>query len=70
MNKIANSWWMYLLGIIVSLFVTIGSVAFIIQSYKDAKKIGMDKNILKKTIISSAIFTILPSSLPNESYQL
>lgn len=61
MNKIANSWWMYLLGIIVSLFVTIGSVAFIIQSYKDAKKIGMDKNILKKTIISSAIFTILPS---------
>ena len=61
MGKIANSWWMYLLGIIVSLFVTIGSLVFIIQSYKDAKKIGMDKSILKKTIISSAIFTILPS---------
>ena len=61
MTNIANSWWMYLMGIIVSLFVTIGSLAFIFQSYKEAKKIGMDKAILKKTIISSAIFTILPS---------
>ncbi len=61
MANIANSWWMYLLGIIISVFVTIGSLVFIIQSYKDAKIIGMDKSILKKTIISSAIFTILPS---------
>ena len=61
MANIANSWWMFLLGIIVSIFVTIGSLVFIIQSYKDAKRIGMDKAILKKTIISSAIFTILPS---------
>ena len=61
MGNIANSWWMFLLGIIVSVFVTIGSLVFIIQSYKDAKRIGMDRAILKKTIISSAIFTILPS---------
>ena len=52
MTNIANSWWMYLMGIIVSLFVTIGSLTFIFQSYKEAKKIGMDKAILKKTIIS------------------
>ena len=38
MANIANSWWMYLLGIIVSVFVTIGSLVFIIQSFKDAKK--------------------------------
>ena len=61
MSSIANAWWMYLLGIIVSIFVLVGSLAFIIQSYKDAKNIGMEKSILKKTIISSAIFTILPS---------
>ena len=61
MSSIANAWWMYLLGIIVSIFVLVGSLAFIIQSYKDAKSIGMEKSILKKTIISSAIFTILPS---------
>lgn len=61
MSSIANSWWMYLLGIIVAVFVLVGSLAFIVQSYKDAKIIGMDKSILKKTIITSAIFTILPS---------
>lgn len=61
MEKIANSWWMYLLGIIVVLFVLAGSLFFIIKSYKDAKKLNMDPAILKKTIINSAIFTILPS---------
>ena len=61
MINIANSWWMFLLGIIIAAFVLVGSLAFIIQSYKDAKSIGMDKAILKKTIITSAIFTVLPS---------
>ena len=61
MGKLANSWWMYTIGIIISGFVLVGSLLFILRSYKDAKKLGMDKNILKKTIISSAIFTILPS---------
>lgn len=61
MEKIANSWWMYLLGTIVVIFVLAGSLFFIIKSYKDAKKLNMDPAILKKTIINSAIFTILPS---------
>ena len=61
MEKIANSWWMYLLGVIVVIFVLVGSLFFILKSYKDAKKIGMDTKVLKKTIINSAVFTILPS---------
>lgn len=61
MEKIANSWWMYLLGAIVALFVLAGSVFFIVRSYKEAKEIGMDKAILRKTIINSVVFTILPS---------
>lgn len=61
MQEIANSWWMYLLGIIIVLFVLGGSIFFIIRSYKDAKEINMDPAILKRTIINSAIFTILPS---------
>lgn len=60
-TKIANSWWMYLLGIIVVIFVLGGSIFFIYRAYKDAKTLGMDKSILKKTIINSIIFTILPS---------
>lgn len=61
MGEVVNSWWMYLLGIVVVLFVLAGSIFYIVKSYKDAKKINMDPKILKKTIISSAIFTILPS---------
>ena len=61
MEKVANSWWMYLLGVIVVIFVLVGSLFFILKSYKDAKKINMDPKILKKTIINSAVFTILPS---------
>ena len=59
--SIANSWWMYLLGIIVTIFTLIGSGFFILKSYRDAKKINMDTKILNRTILSSAIFTILPS---------
>lgn len=61
MENIANSWWMYLLGAMVVIFVLIGSLYYIFKSYKEAKAIGMDKKIIRKTIISSAIFTILPS---------
>lgn len=58
---VANSWWMYLLGIFVVIFVLCGSLFFIYRSYQDAKALNMDKKILKKTIINSAVFTILPS---------
>lgn len=61
MKDIVNSWWMYLLGISVAIFVLFVSIIFIIKSYKDAKELNMDKSILKKTIFSSAMFTILPS---------
>jgi hypothetical protein len=61
MNAIVNSWWMYLLGIIVVLFVLGISVFFIIKAFKDAKELNMDTKMLKKVIFNSAIFTILPS---------
>ncbi len=61
MNLIANSWWMYLLGAIVVLFVLGISVFFIIKAFKDAKELNMDTKMLKKVIFNSAIFTILPS---------
>ena len=61
MTNYANSWWMYLLGVLVVVFVLAGSFFYIIKSYKEAKECGMDTKLLKKTIINSAIFTILPS---------
>ena len=59
--KIANSWWMYLLGVVVVIFVLAGCIFFIVKAFKEAKKMNMDKKVLKKVIFNSAIFTILPS---------
>ncbi len=61
MSAIFNSWWMYLLGAIVVIFVLGSSIFFILKAFKDAKELNMDKNMLKKVIINSAVFTILPS---------
>lgn len=58
---IANSYWMYLIGAFVTIFVIIGSLYFIIRAYKQGIEHKMDKKVLKKTIYNSAIFTFLPS---------
>ena len=61
MSQVANSWWMYLLGVIVVLFILGGCGFYILKSYKDAKRINMDTKVLNKTIFNSVVFTILPS---------
>lgn len=61
MLEIGNSWWMYLLGVIITIFVIAGCLFFILKAFKEAKKLNMDKKVIKRTIISSAVFTILPS---------
>lgn len=58
--EIANSWWMYLIGAVVFVFVLAGSIIFILRALKDAKKINMDKKIIRKTVKNSIIFSILP----------
>lgn len=59
--KIANSWWMYLLGIVVVIFVLVGCLFFIYRAVKEAKENNMDPSVLKKVAFNSAVFTILPS---------
>lgn len=61
MLDIGNSVWMYLLGILVTVYVIGVCVFYIIRSYKDAKKYNIPTSTLRKTIINSAVFTILPS---------
>ena len=61
MNSIVNSWWMYLLGAIIVIFVLAICAIFIVKAFKDAKELNMDTKMLKKVIFNSAIFTILPS---------
>lgn len=56
-----NSGFFYLIVAAVLLFITLMCVVFLVKSYKAGIEIGMDKQILKKTIVSSATFTLLPS---------
>lgn len=56
-----NSGWFYLIVGLVLAYITVMCVVFLVKSYRAGIKIGMDKEILKKTIISSATFTLLPS---------
>lgn len=61
MNFNPNSRFLFLVAIIVILFVIIQSLFFLVRAYKRAKVIGMDMVKIKKTIISTAIFTIAPA---------
>lgn len=57
----ANSAPLYLVVGAVLLFVAGGCLWFIVRSYKAGLKIGMKKEVLKKAMTSSALFTILPA---------
>ncbi len=56
-----NSAPMYLIcgGIIA--FVAVVCVIFLIRAYRAGKALGMDETKMKRTIISSATFSVLPS---------
>lgn len=56
-----NSGWFYLIVALVLAYITVMCVVFLVKSYRAGIKIGMDKEVLKKTIVSSATFTLLPS---------
>lgn len=52
---------MYGLALFVVVFVIVQSVFFMLKANKRAKEIGMDKAIVKQTILSSVLFTIAPA---------
>ena len=56
-----NSSTFYLIVAAVLTYVTVMCIVFLIKSYKAGIELGMDKAKLKKTITSSATFTLLPS---------
>lgn len=56
-----NSGFLYLIVALALTFMTVMCFIFLIKSYRAGVKLGMDKKVLKKTITSSATFTLLPS---------
>ena len=60
LNKL-NSAPMYLICGTIVAFVALVCVIFLVRAYRTGKAIGMDTTKMKRTIISSATFSILPS---------
>ena len=56
-----NSTFLFIVAACVILFVIAQSLFFLIRAYRRAKELGMDMSQIKKTIVSSAIFTIAPA---------
>lgn len=56
-----NSTFMYVLAAIVVLFVIAQSLFFMVRAWRRAKAIGMDTSKLRKTVISTTLFTIAPA---------
>lgn len=61
MNFSPNSTFLFILAACVILFVIAQSLFFLIRAYVRAKELGMDMGQIKKTIASTAIFTIAPA---------
>lgn len=56
-----NSTFLYVIACIVILFVIVQSIFFLIRAYRRGIAIGMTRTQLKRTIISTSIFTIAPA---------
>lgn len=56
-----NSTFLYLLAVCVVLFVLVQSIFFLIRAYRRGKQIGIMTETLRKTIVSTAIFTVAPA---------
>ena len=56
-----NSSFMYVVAMLVIVFVIVQSVFFLVRAYRHGIAIGMKKEVLRKTIISTTIFTIAPA---------
>ena len=56
-----NSAFMYGVAVLVILFVLAQSAFFLVRAYRRAKELGISTQKLRKTIVSTAIFTVAPA---------
>ena len=61
MNFTPNSTFMYIVAALVVVFVLAQSAFFLVRAYRRGKELGISAAQLKKTVISTAIFTIAPA---------
>ncbi|MBR5525135.1 MAG: DUF5058 family protein [Clostridia bacterium] len=56
-----NSPFLYLVGACVIIFVLAQSVFFLVRAYRRGKELGISTAKLRKTIVSTSVFTITPA---------
>lgn len=56
-----NSTFMYIVAICVIVFVLAQSAFFLVRAYRRGKELGISAAKLKKTVVSTAVFTIAPA---------
>ena len=61
MNFNPNSSFLYAVAALVILFVLAQSIFFLIRACRRARAIGMDRRQIRKTILSTAVFTVAPA---------
>ncbi len=61
MQNFKNGPVLFTLGALVAAFVIAQSLYFLVMALKRGKQLGMGASVIKKTVISSVIFTITPS---------
>ncbi len=61
MTDFKESPFMYAIAFVVIGFVVVQSVFFIVKAWKRAKELGIEKETLKQTVVSSALFTLAPA---------
>ena len=56
-----NSTFLYVIAVVVILFVLAQSAFFLVRAYRRGKELGISTEKLKKTIVSTSVFTIAPA---------
>lgn len=56
-----NSSFMYILAVCVIIFVLAQSAFFLVRAYRRGRELGIEAVKLKKTIVSTAVFTVAPA---------
>ena len=60
-NLVKEAWWLYLMGLGVTIFIITSSLYFVYLAIKKSKELKMEPVLIKRTIISSISFSVLPS---------
>lgn len=60
-SAVANSFLMLVLCFIPILIITIQAIVFLIRAWREAGNMGISKQVRKKVITNSAIFSLIPS---------